>query len=185
MAGREIVYSLPTSYLSEDMTEWNKIQLTFVPYAVAAIESLRRASSEIPLDAYVIGDNWAFLLTGTENFKGRKRKRIDDKDEDRVFWNIQLMEHRFDGANQENLLRIEDYLEVIGAEESDGFLDARILGKIAIIDRTSFAFPLFDEERVEFLEETSWGRKIRVTGFSTLIYHIQRELHPKIKVHLK
>lgn len=184
MAGHEISYPLPSSYLSANEAEWNNIQLTFVPYSVAAIEGLRGSSPDIPDVAYVFGDNWAFLLTANQNPKSKGEKMLKRKDPEKLFWNVHLIEQRFDGAYRENLVMLEEYLEALHAEESEGLLDGKSLDKIAILDRTSFAFPLFDEERVELVESKSWGRIIRVFGFNTLIYHIQRELHPKLRIHL-
>lgn len=43
---------------------------------------------------------------------------------------------------------------------------------MAILDRTSRNCPIFRENKINVLEERSWGRIIKPKGYNVIVYHV-------------
>jgi len=183
MTGKETIHPLPRAYI-EDFEDRDNLQLTFVPYVWQAVTALRTQWRDFPKDVYAIGDNWAFLISGRETPTSKGERQFARNHPDYLFADIYGMEERTDG-NSGRVSEIDDFLRRLEEDVEAGAIPERVLEKVAILDRTSRYFSLFDDEDVEEVRRYPWGRVIRVIGYEDiLIYHIQNEIRPRIRIHV-
>jgi len=183
MPGKEIVHPLPRSYI-EDYEDRSNLHASFVLYVWQAVTALKLQFRDFPEDVYAIGDNWAFLVSGRKEPLSPAERKFASQHPGYLFPDIYSMEQRSNGGDGK-VSEIDDFLKSLRADVEAGEIEERVLEKIAILDRTSRFFRLFDEKGVVEVRRCPWGRIITITGHEdTLIYHIQNEVRPKIRIHI-
>jgi len=184
MSGKETLRPLPRSYI-EDWQDRKDLQMTFLPYVWQAVNALRIQWRDFPKDVYAIGDNWAFLVCGREIPVSRGERKYARENPNYLFADAYPIQPRADG-NSQKVFEIDDFLNRLMEDVEEGEVPERILEKVAILDRTSPGgfFSIFDESDLEPVKRYAWGRVVRVIGYDTLIYHVQNEVRPGIRIHI-
>ncbi len=157
---------LPKNILT-DSDNRDQLQQEYGQMSLSILIELKESYPDLPSDLLTVGDNWMQLVESRAEPKDALEAAMHIEGVS-VYGSIWPIMDRFENETAQHLLNY-----VLKGEE-EGMIDPRIRSAIAVLDRTSFAFPLFDAERITSEEETPWGRIVHVEGLPMAIYHIRK-----------
>ncbi|OGG08443.1 hypothetical protein A2154_04685 [Candidatus Gottesmanbacteria bacterium RBG_16_43_7] len=176
MNNAELDHGLPKSYL-ESADDKDALQSLYGIFAMCVLEELRINQPDMPADILTVADNW-FQLVETRDYPE------SDMEQEMARRGFTYFGDNWPVMERQESMTMRYLLRALGEGVTANTLDDRILDKVAILDRSTIAYPIFGDEELNIIAETSWGRIVRISGFNTLIYHITGGFSRKINQNL-
>lgn len=161
-------------------------------YGLHALKLVRKIYPEVtdfPLDILSVGDNW-YQLTRFNPPYTEEGVTLYDLPHEPMFavWPVRRREFSSNRDGSVFLLDspVESFLVRTQTEVVTGKIrNGRILEKLGVIDFTSIGFPVFpDPDELTVMPFSyPWGKRLRIKGYSTNIYHItDLKLSGKVRI---
>lgn len=149
MADESLSYGLPKSLVDHQEKEF--LKTLYGNFAIGVLEEFRQSNPDLPFDAVTIGDNWLQLVETHDDPAGQMQSLFASMGAT-TFGDMWPLMDRAYGEG------IKDLVGQLAAGVAAGSLDDRILGKLAVIDRTSLANSI-DVNELDGIQQTEWGIK--------------------------
>lgn len=157
-------YGLPKPWL-EPRENRDVLQDEYGNFSVAVGDELIRMRTDFPRHIVTIGDNWLQLVV----IKDNPTNLVE-----RVFAlrGFQIFADKWRIMDRDPKRPITHLLGELAEGVEAGMIDRTILERLAILDRASVAFPIFDESKITKSQAQPWGRIISISRVGTQIFHI-------------
>lgn len=169
-------FLLSERVLRGDSKERREITLKFGKYAVETLNTLRKDYEYMPLDCFIVGDNWKMLITWKPRATEAWEKVASQRNQNAAFGRTYLIQPWNDSPGDLRTESLRHLVHFVNNEPRANYIPRQMKNEFAVIDRTSVAFPLWEHEDIKYLNETPWGKIMKLEGYKTRVYVVTKDL---------